>query len=365
MGLSPGPGSGVSHSQSPPYVVSAFSRTFVVSGWTFVVSGRIFVVSAFRRTLIAIIFLMLPLAVSAQDTHLLVITGVAGDEEHSQQFNKWATALIDAARRQDGVAEDNIIYLGDKPDLAPGLVRDRSTRENVAKAFADLAARARPSDEVFVVLFGHGSFDGRKAAFNLPGPDLTADDYAQLMEKIPSRRIVFVDTGSSSGAFLQPLAAPGRTIVTGTKTGGERNETEFPQYFVEAFSSEAADRNRDGRVSVMEAFEYARSKVTQAYQQRGLILTEHATLDDGNEGKLAATMFLQSPRARSAAIAATADPALRSLLEQKQALEDQIGALKLRKAAMEPAAYDEALEKLVTELARNTRAIQQREGKKP
>ena len=132
------------------------------------------------------------------------------------------------------------------------------------------------------------------------------------------------------------------------------------------FTTEAADRNRDGRVSVTEAFEYARSKVTQAYQQKGLLLTEHAALEDGHEGDFASTLFLQSPRARAAAAAAaTTDPALRSLLEQKQALEDQVAALKLRKTGMDPAEYDRALEKLVTELALKTRAIQQLEGKKP
>jgi Peptidase C13 family len=317
------------------------------------------------ESLAAIIFLTLAVDAYAQDTHLVIITGVAGDQEHADKFQKWATTLIDAARRQDGVAADHITYLAERADGDPSRVRGRSTRENVEKVFGDLAASVRPADEVFVILIGHGSFDGRKAAFNLPGPDLTAEDYARLVAKLPAQRLVFVDTTSSSGAFLQPLAGPGRTIVTATKTGGERNETEFPQYFVEAFTVEAADKNRDGRVSVMEAFEYARARVAQSYQQRGLILTEHAALDDGSEGNLASTLFLQSPRARTAAIAATADPTLRALLEQKQALEDQIAALKARKNKMDPAEYDGALEKLVTDLALKTRAIQQLEGKKP
>jgi len=110
---------------------------------------------------------------------------------------------------------------------------------------------------------------------------------------------------------------------------------------------------------VREAFEYARSKVTQAYQQKGLLLTEHAALEDGHEGNFAETLYLQ-PRRIS-----TTDPALRALLEQKQALEDQVAALKLRKPTMDGAEYDRALEKLLTELALKTRAIQQLEGKRP
>ena len=52
------------------------------------------------------------------------------------------------------------------------------------------------------------------------------------------------------------------------------------------------------------------------------------------------------------------------LCGQRQALEDQINALKGRKASMDAAAYEQELEKLVTDLALKTRAIQQLEKKK-
>jgi hypothetical protein len=298
-------------------------------------------------------------AAAAQETHLIVITGVEGDPEHGETFHKWATAIIEAAKRHDGIADANTVYLAEKPDRDPSKIQGRSTRENVVKTFTDVASRCGPDDEVFVVLLGHGSFDGRQATFNLPGPDLTAADYAKLLEKFGSQKVVFVNTSSSSGGFLSALAGPGRTIVTATKTGGERNETLFPEFFVEALTGDAADKNRDGRVSVLEAFEYAKAKVTQTYQQKGLVLTEHAALEDGSDGAFAATLFLESQRARAAAIgAATTDPALRALLEDRQALEDRIAELKLRKGKMEAAQYDQELERLVTELALKTRAIQ-------
>ena len=138
-----------------------------------------------------------------------------------------------------------------------------------------------------------------------------------------------MNTASSSGAFLQPLAGPARTIVTATKTGGERNETRFAEFFIEALDTEAADRDRNGRVSVLEAFDYAAAKVKTAYEQEGHILTEHATLDDGNQGKLAATQYLAPERSRTAA-AQAADPALRALLEQRDALERQVAELRLQ-----------------------------------
>jgi peptidase C13-like protein len=301
---------------------------------------------------------------SAQDTHLLVITGVGGDEEHTAQFHQWATTIIDAAKDRGGLTEAAITYLGEKPDLAPGRINGRSTRENVQKAFAELAGRAKPEDEVFIVLIGHGSFDGRQAAFNLPGPDLTADDYAGLLAKLPAQRIVFVNTASSSGGFLAPLAGPGRVIVTATRTGGERNETRFAQYFADAFKDNAADTDRNGRVSVAEAFEYAKTKVAGVYQKGGYILTEHAAIDDGRDGKVAATLFLESERARAAATARVADPELRALLDAQRVLENQVAALNLRKESMDPAEYERESERLLTELALKTRAIRERGNQK-
>jgi len=134
------------------------------------------VASAFRRTLrpakagrYVLLLLVLARPAAAQDTHLLVITGVGGDDEHANQFHQWATAIIDAAKERGGLTDDTITYLGDKPDLAPNRIKARSTRDNVQKAFVDLATRAQAADQVFIILIGHGSFDGKVAAFNLAG----------------------------------------------------------------------------------------------------------------------------------------------------------------------------------------------------
>ena len=304
--------------------------------------------------------LLVPAGAAAQETHMLVIVGVGGSSEHSASFHKWASAAVDTATRQ-GLPQANIVYLGERPEEDTARIRGRSTRENVTEALADLAARAKPDDELFVLLIGHGTFDGRQAAFNLPGPDLTASDYGVLLDQFEAQRVVFVNTASSSGAFVEALAAPGRTIVTATKTGGERNETRFPPFFVEALDENTADRDRNGRVSVLEAFDYATTKVVADYEQSGHILTEHATLDDGSEGKLAAIQFLAPERSRSAEMA-DADPALRALVEQQETLERQIGALRQRKDGMEPAEYEQQLEALLTELALKSRAIRNLEA---
>jgi hypothetical protein len=293
----------------------------------------------------------------AQQTHVLVITGVPGDEEHAAQFQKWATSFIEAAKKKDAVPDANITYLAGA----------RAARDGVEKAFADIAARARPNEAVVVLLIGHGSFNGTDAAFNLPGPDPTVADWSRLLGKLSSQRVAFVNTASSSGAFLPAIAAPGRVVVTATKTGGERNETQFPEFFVEAFNDTSADRDRNGHVSIAEAFEFAKTKVVQAFQQKGNLLTEHATMDEGGAAGAchpAAALFLGTGRAADALAVDTSDPAMKALVEERDTIEQQIAGLKLKKTSMSEPQYDAEMETLLTNLALKTRAIRELQAKK-
>jgi hypothetical protein len=318
-----------------------------------------------RATLAAgvgLVLLLTAAAASAQDTRLMVISGVGGDDEHTAQFHKWADLVIDGAKKS-GVPEANISYLADAPEQDAAHKPLRSTKENIAHAFADVTAKSKPGDEVFILLIGHGSFDGKESAFNIPGPDLTASDFGVFLDKLAAQRIIFVNTSSSSGPFADVLKKPGRTIVTATKTGGEHNEPRFAGYFIEALESDEADRDRNGRVSVGEAFDYATAKVKDAYDKEHHIQTEHSVLEDGSQGKLAATLFLAPDKAR-AALAQTTDPALRALLEEQAAINRDIEALRLMKDGMDPAEYDKRFEKLATDLALKTKAIRDREAAK-
>jgi hypothetical protein len=301
---------------------------------------------------------------AAQDVQLLVVTGVSGDEEHAAQFQKWATTLIDAARTREGMPEENIIYLAERVEADRARIRGRSTREAVEEAVTGIAARSKPDDQVIIVLIGHGTFDGRSASFNLPGPDLSVADWTRLLDKLSAQRVAFVNTAPASGAFVQPLAAPGRTIVAATRTGGERNETIFAQFFAGAFADDSADADRNGHVSVLEAFNYAKTKVVSAFEQDGLLLTEHATLDDSSDGRLAGMLHLTAHPADGGLKVDVSDPEMRALVGEREEIQKQIDALKLQKDRIEPARYEQEMERLLTDLALKTRAIRELEARK-
>lgn len=308
----------------------------------------------------------------AQATHVAVIVGLAGDPEHGELFRRWAGTLVDSAEQRFGIAHDRVFYLTEDPAKDPKAT-GKSTREEVQRTFATLARTAGPDDVVFVMLIGHGTFDGKVAKFNLPGPDMTAADFAPLLQALPSKHVVFVNTASSSAPFLAELAAPGRTIVTATRTGAERFATLFGGYFIDALTSDAADVDRNHRVSVLEAFDSAKRDVARTYENEGIMLTEHPLLDDSGDREGSPAPAAEAKNGRIAAIQSlgavaadepqTNDPRLRALYAERRELEQRVEALKLLKGSMDPARYASELEKRLTDLALKSKEIRDLGGK--
>jgi hypothetical protein len=312
----------------------------------------------------------------AEESRLVIVVGLGGEPKYTEAFHELAVTMIQAAEKKMGVAAANITYLGEKAaDPAVPVYRGRASREAVQKALGEVAQRARPGDLVFILLIGHGGSQAGESRFNLPGPDMTAADFAPLLAALGRKQVVFVNTASASGDFVKALSGKGRTIVTATKSAMERNQTEFPSYFVQAFSEEGADADKDQRVSVLEAFTYARREVERFYEKGHLLATEHAVLDDNGDGTgssapdpatgdgaVARRTFLGGGESTADGADASADPRRAELRRQRRAIEEKIGALKARKDAMDSAQYEDELEKLLVELARSEAALRQKEG---
>src|SRR5262245_39380329 len=162
---------------------------------------------------------------------LLIVVGLSGDPESAKTFHRWGNTLAEASERL-GVTSDRLVYLVGEPAEGDARVSGRSTREEVTKALTKFAASAGPDDLVFITLIGHGSWDGRSAKFNMPGPDMAPEDFDALLKKLRTKQIVFVNTASSSGPFLEALSGQGRTLVSATRSGAEVYTTLFGGFFV-------------------------------------------------------------------------------------------------------------------------------------
>jgi len=133
------------------------------------------------------------------------------------------------------------------------------------------------------VLIGHGTFDGKQAKFNLRGPDVSASALALWLR--PFRRpLVVINTAAASAPFLNQLSASNRVIITATRSGHELNYARFGHYLALSLTDPQADLDKDGQVSLLEAFLAASHQTAEFYKMQGRLQTEHALLDDNGDG---------------------------------------------------------------------------------
>jgi hypothetical protein len=295
--------------------------------------------------------------VQSADRYAVVVTGASAGPAYAEKYDKWRNSLVSTLKERFGYPDDHLFVLAEVegPNVA------RSTRDNVRLVLDRLRTKLGRDDLLFVILIGHGTTtDEDQAKFNLVGPDLNAAEWAGLLAPIAGR-VVFVDTTGGSFPFLRRLSAPRRIVLTATDSAAQQFETVFAEFFVNAFDGLAADLDKNGRVSIWEAFSYASAAVRQWYDQHGRLPTERPLLDDdgdgvgreaqnpGPDGAIASAVYLapETP--------ATADSDLsRRLAELERRLDD----LRLRKASSaDPSQFDAEIEKILLEIAQLSRQL--------
>ena len=299
-----------------------------------------------RLTPLLALFAAVPLHASV---YYVTVAGLGGEPDYEQRFTQTAKDLDKVYRASAG----SHVYT---------LTGAQSTRAKLSSTLAEVAREAKPEDDLVVTLIGHGSYDGVEYKFNLVGPDVTAAELAAMLDHVPARRQLVVDTTSASGGAVTALERPGRAVIAATKNGTEKNATVFARYWAEALEDPTADVDKSDSISAMEALTYADKKTAAFYESQKRLATEHPVFEDtghgepvkvsaaeGREGALLASLTVVRI---GAAQAAMNDPAKRDLLAKKEELEQKIDALKYQKAAMEPGDYKKQLTDALLQLAK-------------
>jgi hypothetical protein len=358
---------------------------------------------------------------SAAERYVIVVSGAAGSTELADQHAAWRTALVKALQDKMQMPPERLIVLIDKstptgapgpgasaakppaptapvqaggrlipgggpaaaapPASAPAADPARTaeidkraipaTRDNVRATLTKLAQDMKREDVALIVLFGHSTFDGVDAKFNLVGPDLEATEWERLVNALPGR-VVFVNTTAASAPFMKRLASNGRVVITATDNPAQRYQTVFPEFFSQAFEATDVDLDKDGRVSIWEAFAYASAQVKQYYRQRGQLSVERPVLDDtgdgvgkesgesGPDGSIASRTFLDS----SDDPGAGTGPALSELINRRNQLEADFDDLKRKRTFMPAGDYEKQRDLLLIDIARISHEIRLEQRKR-
>jgi hypothetical protein len=222
----------------------------------------------------------------------LLICGLPGDAAHRTLYGGAVEKIAQALTEEYGFPKSEVfVRFGDEPRDGDGPAvrgaRGLSTREGIEGDVAEIRRRSGPRDALWVIVVGHGHYDGRHSHLNLPGPDPDERQFAGIFRGIAAGEQVFFLTTSASGFFLKPLAAPGRVVVTATEPDLEVNETLFPHALADvlAHPPDDTDRDGDGSLSLLELYLAVVADVMRRYEADENLPTEHARLDDNGDGR--------------------------------------------------------------------------------
>jgi hypothetical protein len=288
------------------------------------------------------------------ERRVMIITGAGGEEEYTELFAKWGG---DLAKAFDGNAAE-MVYITNKPEDIGG----RKTVESTLNKWVE-----KPDVEIWILLVGHGTFDGKAAKFNLVGNDASDADFKHWLK--PHRGpLVFINTSSCSAPFIRTLSGPNRVVATATKSGYEQNFCRFGGYMAAALGHAEADLDKDGAVSVLEAFLIASRQTGEFYRENDRLVSENALLDDNGDGMGTPADWFRGVRTQKKAKGkSSADGKLSRLVfpvippaekgipaplrKKRLAIEAKIETLRSLKKTLDAEVYYRDLEKLFLELA--------------
>jgi len=318
-----------------------------------------------KKSFVSFVFIVcavFPTKAVAENRWALIISGASGGEKYAEQMAAWRTDLQKALVERYQFKPEFVKTLVDEATTTG----EKGSAANVRALFADIKKTTAKDDFVFIILLGHGTYDGDVAKFNLVGPDLTAKDWTDLIAGVQGR-VTLVNTTEASFPFLESLTAKGRIVITATDSPAQKYATVFPEYFVKAMKEASTDLDKNGRTSIYEVFAAASAAVKQHYEQRGQLTTERALLDDNGDGKgrEAATEGPDGGIARiayldSEVLAESTNPEVAGLIRRRRALEQQAEEHKQLKGVMPDAEWNAQFEKLMLELAQVSAEIRKK-----
>lgn len=302
--------------------------------------------------------------------YAVIITGPTVGERNEAKFRGWSRSLYEILLRDYGYSADTVTLLYGRGDEGR-FVDAAADAAGIRAAFASLSERAAAGEQITLFLLGHGSDDGDmsmglgdSAKFNIAGPDLSGTQFNRLLDEFRQQDVVIINTTSASYGFSAALAAQGRVVISATRSAAERFDPVFASYFIEALDGRQGDRDKNQRVSLLEAFHYAKAGVAGWYEEQGRLASEHAGLDDNGDGRfslnpaaageedggLAEIVYLDSGASSGSRLRGQAAV----LAARMEALEREVFLLRGRKGEFLEDEYWQQMQVLLVDLAQTT-----------
>lgn len=301
-----------------------------------------------------------------RNLRVLIVMGAEGTGEYGKRYRE-EVQMWEEMCKKAGVESQTIGVNAQQEQEQQEKENEKTDAVLLQEALKTFSAK--PTQPLWVVLIGHGTFDGRDVRFNLRGPDIMAPELAGWMKPFTGP-VACIQTASASSPFLKALAGPNRVLISATKSADEVFYTRFGQFFVKAIGgSDEADLDRDQQVSLLEAFLWSSKQVDRFFETEQRLATEHGLLEDNGDGIGTRAQAFQGVRLAEATaegktpegllarqwslLLSDADAQLTEAQRTKRdGLEREVEALKAKRKELGDDAYYSKLETLMLEISR-------------
>ena len=286
------------------------------------------------------------------------------DRSTRQQYAAWRTSFVEHAHADSlGYPDDHVVVLAEEEARRRArrrartsarrspILRRRATKDDVRARAADRPRHRRRRRRSQVQ-----SGRTRPERGGVGRPD-QADRRARRLRQHGERQL----------SVSRALSGRGRIVLTANDSAAQQFETVFPEFFVKAFSDDSADLDKNGKVSIWEAFSSRRARVcadgsrsagscdraAAARRHRRRRRTRGRRLPGRTARWRRSPICSRSGRSCETGDSELTEPASTPRRSSKRSSR----RCAARKPAMLPDEYETALEKVLLEIARIDRRV--------
>jgi len=199
------------------------------------------------------------------DKYAVLISGLT-EEKHMKNLELADKVLLDK-----GYDENNTYILEGSGKKTGALPIDAPvTKESIEKVFDYLSKIIDKQDKLFVYMTGHGDqkIIGKNetsgfreyikvSTLLFEGGYITEVDFQDYLKKIDLYRGIVVADQCHGGGFAERIGHGPYVGISASKANQHSEGNSFPQTFFTAGGNVSVDSNKDGSISIQEAFDYA------------------------------------------------------------------------------------------------------------
>jgi len=215
-------------------------------------------------------------------TYVLIVGGINKDSKEHLAKDRALMGLRRFILDNAGVESGRLSVLVDR-ESSVRKDSNVSTAGNLKKQIDRFSAEANNGDRFIFYYMGQANIVSDTLRLNLPGPDITDKQLAEWINEIKASSMLIVLDCPCAGLAVKDVAGPNRIII-GACTADQHYSTQFSEYFVPALLDEGSDTDKDGRISLLEAFTSASRSVDDFYRRQALLTTETPVLEDNADG---------------------------------------------------------------------------------